>query len=146
MIDSHCHLNYIEGCGTPAELIAEANDAGVRTIVNIGDDLESSRISVDLAREFENVYATVGVHPHDAKKVDDRVLDEIRQLAGEKRVVAIGEVGLDYYRDLSPRNIQRNVFATFLQMAVELKLPVVIHTIVFRGMPTTPRKFSSLVL
>ncbi len=128
MIDSHCHLNYIEGCGTPAELISEATEAGVRTIINIGADLESSRISVDLAKRFETVYATVGVHPHDAKIVDDRMLDEIRQLAGEKRVVAIGEIGLDYYRDLSPRNVQRKVFGSFLQMAVELKLPVVIHT------------------
>ncbi len=128
MIDSHCHLNYIEDCGTPAELIAEATDAGVRKIVNIGADLESSQISVDLARRFEAVYATVGVHPHDANKVDDRVLDEIKQLAGEKKVVAIGEIGLDYYRDLSPRNVQRKVFGTFLEMAVKLKLPVVIHT------------------
>lgn len=128
MIDSHCHLNYIEGCGTPEELVSEAARAGVHTIINIGADVESSRASIKLARQFKAVRATVGVHPHEAKKVDETVVEEIRRLAATDKVVAIGEIGLDFYRDLSPRETQKKVFGWFLQVAVETKLPVVIHT------------------
>ncbi len=128
MIDSHCHLNFIDKSGTSEQLVAEATSAGVHTIINIGTDLESCLESVELAKRFDSVYATVGVHPHDARMVDDTVYEKIRTLAGEKKVVAIGEIGLDYYRDLSPRKLQRQVFEQFLKMAVETKLPVVIHT------------------
>lgn len=128
MIDSHCHLNYIDGCGTPSELVAEAAEAGVHTIINIGADLASSFESVNLSKRFKSVYSTVGVHPHDAARVSDKALGEIRKLTEENKVVAVGEIGLDYYRDLSPRKVQRQVFHKFLEMAVEVKLPVVIHT------------------
>ncbi len=128
MIDSHCHLNFIDKSGTIEELVGEAVGDGVKTIVNIGADLESSLISIDLATEFESVYATVGVHPHDARTVNNDTMSKMRELAGEKKVVAVGEIGLDYYRDLSPRKIQREVFTKFLDLAVEVKLPVVIHT------------------
>ncbi|MEW6412566.1 MAG: TatD family hydrolase [Candidatus Zixiibacteriota bacterium] len=128
MIDSHCHLNFIDHSGTPKELVDEATSVGVHTIVNIGTDLQSSTESLSLAKEFGSVYATVGVHPHDARKVNDTEYEKMRAMADEKKVVAIGEIGLDYYRDLSPRKIQRQVFQRFLQMAVETKLPVVIHT------------------
>lgn len=128
MIDSHCHLNFIDRSGTPKELVDEATSVGVHTIVNIGTDLQSSTESLALAKEFGSVYATVGVHPHDARKVNDTVYEKMRALADEKKVVAIGEIGLDYYRDLSPRKLQRQVFERFLQMAVETRLPVVIHT------------------
>jgi TatD DNase family protein len=128
MIDSHCHLNYIEKSGTVSQLVEEAVKAGVHTIINIGADLESSLLSVDLARQLDPVRATVGVHPHDARTVDDSVVDKIRSLTAEKTVVAVGEIGLDYYRDLSPRKVQQKVFRRFLQLAVEVELPVVIHT------------------
>jgi TatD DNase family protein len=128
MIDSHCHLNYIEGCGTPAELIDEAAGEGVHTIINIGADLPSSIASIELAHQHEAVYAAIGVHPHDAKTVNEEVIDRVWQLASEKKVVAIGEIGLDYYRDLSPRELQRKVFQEFLELAIEVELPVVIHT------------------
>ncbi len=128
MIDSHCHLNFIEGCGTHEELVDEAAKAGVHTIVNIGADVESSQTSVNLAGRFKSIWATVGVHPHDAKKVDDVAVDEITRLAAADRVVAIGEIGLDFYRDLSPREVQKKVLHRFLQLAVETKLPVVIHS------------------
>ncbi|UCE23662.1 MAG: TatD family hydrolase [Candidatus Zixiibacteriota bacterium] len=128
MIDSHCHLNYIDKCGTVTELVDEAVKAGVRTIINIGADLESSQTSVDLARQLGPVWATVGVHPHDASTVDDDVVDKVKSMTSEKKVVAVGEIGLDYYRDLSPRKVQRKVFRRFLELAVEVKLPVVIHT------------------
>lgn len=128
MIDSHCHLNFIDKSGTVSQLVDEATRVGVHTIVNIGADLDSSLVSVELAREFKSVYATVGVHPHDARTANDDAIKRIRGLADEKKVVAIGEIGLDYYRDLSPRKLQRRVFEAFLDMAAEVKLPVVIHT------------------
>jgi len=128
MIDSHCHLNFIEGCGTQRELVDEAVNAGVHTIVNIGADPESSQVSVDLAGRYDSVYATVGVHPHDARTVTDDTIKQMTRLASAAKVVAIGEIGLDFYRDLSPRDIQKKVFRRFLQLAVDVKLPVVIHT------------------
>lgn len=128
MIDSHCHLNFIDKHGTPRQLAAQAAEAGVHTIVNIGADLESSKVSVELARQIPSVYATVGVHPHDARTVDDNVLAELKRLAADRKVVAIGEIGLDYYRDLSPRDVQRRAFCRQLDLAVELSKPVVIHT------------------
>ncbi|UCD63802.1 MAG: TatD family hydrolase [Candidatus Zixiibacteriota bacterium] len=127
MIDSHCHLNFIEDCGSTEELINEAVDAGVSTIVNIGADLESSLESVRLAEEFPQVYATVGVHPHDASTAGGRVIERLRQLTSRPRVVAIGEIGLDFYRDLSPRQTQRSVFEKLLRLAADCRLPVVIH-------------------
>jgi len=97
-------------------------------VVNIGADLPSSETSVKLAAEHAMVYATVGVHPHDATTLDDRTLARLKELAAHKKVVAIGEIGLDYYRDLSPRVVQKKAFRKQLEMASELKMPVVIHT------------------
>jgi TatD DNase family protein len=128
MIDSHCHLNYIEKIGTPESLVKKANDAGVHTIINIGTDLESSKLSVEYSKQFDSVYATVGVHPHDAKTVDKSILNELETLTNENKVVAIGEIGLDFYRDHSPRDIQRDVFHQQLELAVKSDLPVVIHS------------------
>jgi len=128
MIDSHCHLDFKQYNGIRDEVVAEANDAGVHTIVNIGVDLPTSKRSMELAERFDCVYATVGVHPHDAKTLDDKTLDALRKLARHKKVVAIGEIGLDFYRDLSPRQVQRQAFRQQLELAVELRKPIVIHT------------------
>jgi TatD DNase family protein len=128
MIDSHCHLDDRKYGDRQAEYVRAAAEAGVDTIVNIGVDLPSSQKSVELAEKFEAMYATVGVHPHDAKTLNDEVLAELRRMTGYKKVVAVGEIGLDYYRDLSPRAVQRTVFEKQLQMAVETRMPVVIHT------------------
>ena len=128
MIDSHCHLDFKDFDANREEVIEEARQAGVNTIVNIGADLVSSQRSVALADKHDMIFATVGVHPHDARTLDDTTFDEIRNLAAHKRVKAIGEIGLDYYRDLSPRPVQKRVFSRQMQLAVELNLPVVIHT------------------
>lgn len=128
MIDSHCHLDFDVFDGQRDELLKEARTAGVHTIINIGTDLESSARSVELAAQNEMVYATVGIHPHDAKKADGKAIDRIRELAAMPKVVGIGEIGLDYYRDLSPRPIQVKAFRRQLELAVELSLPVVIHS------------------
>ncbi len=128
MIDSHCHLNYIEKSGSVADMVANAIDNGVHTIINIGTDLQSSEISVAYAKEYDAVFAAVGVHPSDANHSSDEVLAKIKAMTSEKKVVAVGEIGLDYYRDHSPRDVQRKVFKQQLEMAVEVKLPIVIHT------------------
>lgn len=147
MIDSHCHLDdrkfggEMPRCGEmphygemphngeAPRLVDEARRAGVHTVVTIGTDLATSEKAVSFAHQFESVYATVGTHPHDARKFDQHVLDRFRELATtEKKVRAIGEIGLDYYRDLSPRPIQKRVFEAQLKLAVEVGLPIVIHT------------------
>ncbi len=128
MIDSHCHLDFKPFHDRLDEVLASARDAGVHTIVNIGVDLKSSRRSVELASGHEMIFATVGVHPHDAGTMNDDVFAELKTLARHEKVVAIGEIGLDFYRDNSPRPIQRKVFHRQLQLAAELNMPVVIHT------------------
>ena len=128
MIDSHCHLNYIENSGTINDLVTNASENGVHTIINIGTDLKSSQTSVDLSKRFVSVFATVGIHPSDSKHADDKTLETIKELSKEKKVVAIGEIGLDYYRDYSPRDVQKKIFIRQLEMAVETRLPIVIHT------------------
>ncbi|MFH1687679.1 MAG: TatD family hydrolase [bacterium] len=128
MIDSHCHLYFKQFNGRRQETVRAANLAGVHTIVNIGVDLATSRQSIALAERFDGIYATVGVHPHDSKTLTDSALDELADLADHPRVCAIGEIGLDFYRDLSPRDIQRTVFRKQLKLAVDKKKPIVIHT------------------
>jgi TatD DNase family protein len=128
MIDSHCHLDFDAFDGKREQALADARGAGVHTIINIGADAQSSERSVELAKQHDMVYATVGVHPHDAKTLDGTVLERLRELTVEKKVVAIGEIGLDFYRDLSPREVQAKAFRQQLELAVETKLPIVIHT------------------
>jgi TatD DNase family protein len=128
MIDTHCHLDFDDFDGRREEIIKEAQAAGVHTIINIGVDQDSSRKSLELAQMHEGIYATVGVHPHDARTFNDEVERAIKQLASNERVVAVGEIGLDFYRDLSPYDVQREAFRRQLELAVERKKPVVIHT------------------
>ncbi|MEW6016238.1 MAG: TatD family hydrolase [Candidatus Zixiibacteriota bacterium] len=128
MTDSHCHLDFKEFRGRLDSIIEAAHQAGVHTMINIGADLETSRNSVSLAMKYESVYATVGVHPHDARTYNDDVASELTALLGKSKVVAIGEIGLDYYRDLSPRPVQKKVFRQQLELAVKHQMPVVIHT------------------
>src|SRR3984893_183950 len=131
-IDSHCHIDGPEYDADREEVIARAREAGVTTMLTVGTgDPHSDAINraVDLAEQQEGVYAAVGVHPHDAKLFDDaaerRLLDLVQQ---SKRVIAWGEIGLDYHYDHSPRDVQRKVFRRQLQLARELELPVVIHS------------------
>lgn len=127
LIDSHAHLEMKEFDRDRAEVIGRARAAGVEAIVTVGTNLRLSRKALSLARQYENVYATVGVHPHDASKADDKVLEELKQLAEDAKVVAYGEIGLDFFRNISPREKQIEIFATQLQIAKVLNLPVVIH-------------------
>ena len=131
-IDSHCHIDGPEYDADREEVIARAREAGVTTMLNVGTgDPHSGAFerAVELAEKHEEIYAAVGVHPHDAKLFDDaaerRLLDLVRQ---SKRVIAWGEIGLDYHYDHSPRDVQREVFRRQLRLARELNLPVVIHS------------------
>jgi len=127
MIDSHCHLDFPHFDQDRDQVLARAVEAGVRAIINPGTDLESSRRAVALAEKYDSVFAAVGVHPHDASTLDEHVLTELRRLAAHPKVVAIGEIGLDDYRDLSPRPQQRAAFEAQLALAAELDLPVIVH-------------------
>jgi len=128
IVDSHAHLNFSQFDADRDAVVERAREAGLVAILNVGTDLASSRTTVALAEQYDFIYAAVGVHPHDAKTVTAAVLDELRGLARHPKVVAVGEIGLDYYRDLSPRPVQRRAFADQLDLAAELALPVVIHS------------------
>ena len=127
MIDSHCHLQDPKFDSDRDAVVRRARVAGVSPLVVIGYDIDSSRLAVELAESMHDVYATVGVHPHDAKTVAARDIDALARLAESPRVVAIGEIGLDFYRNLSPQEAQRRAFREQLALARSLGLPVVIH-------------------
>jgi TatD DNase family protein len=131
-VDSHCHIDGPEYDADREEVIRRARDAEVTTLLNVGTGdpgTDAFHRAVDLAERYEGIYAAVGVHPHDAKLFDEaaeqRVIDLVRQ---SKRVIAWGEIGLDYHYDHSPRDVQREVFRRQLRLARELDLPVVIHS------------------
>ncbi|MCX7855592.1 MAG: TatD family hydrolase [Anaerolineae bacterium] len=128
LVDSHAHLDFPEFDPDREAVIARARAVGMVAILNVGADLESSRASVALAERYDFIYAAVGVHPHDARTLSPSGLEELRALARHPKVVAIGEIGLDYYRDLSPRPVQRQAFADQLALAAELGLPAVVHS------------------
>jgi TatD DNase family protein len=127
LVDTHCHLMLRDYDADLEEVLQRARGAGVERMLVPGIDLATSRAAVALAEAKPEVYAAVGVHPHDARTYSSAVGDELRDLAGSPRVVAIGEIGLDYYRDRSPRPAQRIAFQAQLELAAELGLPVVVH-------------------
>jgi TatD DNase family protein len=127
LLDSHCHLQDPRFDKDRDDVIHRAREAGVSTLVVIGYDMKASRRGVDLSESVENVYATVGVHPHEAESLTIQDLDILARLAESPKVVAIGEIGLDFYRNLSPPDAQRRAFQQQLSLARELNLPVVIH-------------------
>ncbi len=128
LIDSHCHLDFKDFELDLDDVIDRAKKKGVIRIVNVGSSIEGSRRSVRLAQKYDLVYASVGVHPHEASQVTDKVIEDIRALAKEQKVVAIGEVGLDYYRNLSPKDEQIEAFKKFIHLALDLDLPLIIHS------------------
>jgi TatD DNase family protein len=127
LVDSHAHLQWASFDKDREDVIKRAREAGVEQIVNVGFDIGGSRRAVELAEKHEGLYVTVGIHPHNASQLNQEVLNELRRLSQRRKVVAIGEIGLDYYRNLSPREIQKKTFEAQLLLAEELRLPVVIH-------------------
>ncbi len=128
LIDTHCHLDFPEFDADRGEVLKRAADAGVKYVINIGSSLQGSINSVKLAKDYPNVFAVVGCHPHDSRDFSEQDLETVRSLASFEKVVAIGEIGLDYYRNLSPQEDQKKIFVSFLHLAEELNLPVVIHS------------------
>jgi len=125
MVDTHAHLGVCEPAD--GELVADARRTGVRRILTVGLDETSNREAIGAAEEFEEVFASVGRHPNSATGFDDAAADDIERLAGHGRVRAIGETGLDYYRDSAPREAQREAFSGQIAIARRTELPLVIH-------------------
>ena len=122
MIDTHAHL---DACAEPADdLVARARDAGVERIVSVGSGLESCRETLAIARRHDGVFAALGIHPHQAAEPDAEGLDELRDLLADPRAVAVGETGLDHYRDYAPRDRQLDLFQRHLALAAELEAPM----------------------
>jgi TatD DNase family protein len=127
LIDSHAHIDLPEFNKDRDQVMARARERGVEAVINVGLDAGSSRRALAMVRKYDNVFMAVGCHPHEAAKMREGDLKSLAELSQDSRVVAIGEIGLDFYRNLSPRESQLEVFKKQLDLAVELKLPVVIH-------------------
>ncbi len=127
LIDSHCHLDMEASQDDIDNLICSAQQCGVHTVITIGIDLASSQRAVELAHTYPNVYASVGIHPHSAEDGNDAVYEQLTALVGSDKVVAYGEIGLDYAKQYAPVERQRQEFSRQLALAKELALPIIIH-------------------
>ena len=128
LIDTHCHLTFDDLARDIDAVIERSIAAGVTSWITVGTDPDQNQKAIALAKKFDNMYAAIGIHPHDAKDVTGQALRQLNALAQNKKVVAIGETGLDFHYDHSPRDQQADVFAKHLQLAGELALPVIIHS------------------
>ena len=128
LIDSHAHLDDNRFDADRDRLIKSLKEFGIDLIINPGSDLQTSIKAVSLAEQYENIYAAVGVHPHSAKEMDDSTVEILKSFTNRDKVVAIGEIGLDYHYDNSPRDVQRKRFIEQLHLAKEVNLPVIIHS------------------
>lgn len=128
LIDTHCHLDFPEFDPDRDEVLTRAKEAGVTRIINVGSSIKGSAATVALASRYENVYGVVGVHPHDADKESKIAYPSIKPMLAEKRIVAVGEIGLDYYKNFSGPENQRELFRSLLGLAKESGLPVVLHS------------------
>lgn len=127
LTDTHAHLDYFGSDKVIEAVVSRAKENNVSRIITVADKLESSYRAVELAQKFDGVYAAIGVHPHDAETVNPDTIKELKKLAKDPKVVAIGEIGLDYHKDYSPRVVQQKVFAQLIELANELGLPAIIH-------------------
>jgi len=129
LIDSHAHIQGKEYANEVDAIIGRAREAGVEKIIAVGGagDMSSNTEAIALAASYPNVYATVGMHPHDAKDVGDEEFRKLKELTVQSKVIAVGETGLDYYYNHSPHDVQRRVFIQFIHMARETGLPIVVH-------------------
>lgn len=127
LIDTHAHIYYEDFAQRIEEVIQSASDNGVEKIITVGVDLKSSEECIKLAEKFPSVFATCGYHPHEAVKAPKRYLYELENMAAHPKVVAIGEMGLDYHYNFSDPKIQQKVYREQLELAVALQLPAVVH-------------------
>ena len=127
LVDTHCHLDFDDFATDRKQILTRAKQAGVQQIVTIGIDLPSSHRAISLARDNGEIYATVGIHPHNAKVLTAEDVKELLGLGSKTQVVAYGEIGLDFYRNYQPRSVQITCMREQLNLAGQLELPVVIH-------------------
>jgi len=127
LIDTHCHLTFDVLERDIDAVIARSRIAGIAEWITVGTDPQENRRAIEFAERFENMYAAVGIHPHDAKTVTAETIQELKKIAQHEKVVAIGETGLDYHYNLSLHQDQRKVFAEHLKIAAEIARPVIIH-------------------
>lgn len=126
--ESHAHYDDERFDEDRDNILASFPAEGIETVVNASSDIKSSKASIALSEKYPFFYAAVGVHPHEVENITEADIDELRELSKHPNVVAIGEIGLDYYYDLSPRDLQRHWFKRQLELADELKMPVIIHS------------------
>jgi TatD DNase family protein len=127
LIDSHSHIEMKAFDRDRDQVIARAKDVGIDYIIAVGISLEDCKRVVSVTKQYKTVYGVIGIHPHHAKDIDNKTYDSLRQMVKNDKIVAYGEIGLDFFRNLSPRNIQIKKFGEQLELASEIGLPVVIH-------------------
>lgn len=127
LADSHAHLEMNDFNRDRNEVVRRAGDAGVDLIITVGTTLDDCRKAISIANTFKNVYAAIGIHPHEVKDIDETTYETIKIMANMEKVVAFGEIGLDFFRNLSPRDVQIRRFEEQLELAGEIGLPIIIH-------------------
>lgn len=127
IVDTHAHLHFAQFAKDVDRIIKQFNNNGIEFVVNVGISVEDSERALSLSDQYDRVYCSIGVHPHEAAKVDRSYIDRFREMALNKNVVAVGETGLDYYRNISPKDDQLRVFAEQIMLSHELNLPLIIH-------------------
>ena len=128
LVDTHCHLNFNTFDEDRDLVVQRAVKSGVDRILNPGIDIKTSQQAIELANRFPNVYAAIGIHPNELKSWNESSIEQLRQMANNPKVVAIGEIGLDYYRNKSSKELQTIAFKSQLELAAELDLPIIIHS------------------
>ena len=127
LIDTHCHLFFDELKEDLSSVLKRAADLGVTKFICVGTNIEDSKESYNLALDYENIFSTAGVHPHDTERVAENYIDELYNLLKNKKVVAVGEIGLDYFKELSDISFQKKIFAEQLDLAQKINKPIVFH-------------------
>lgn len=128
LIDTHAHLDFPDFDNDRDQVLKHAKAGGVEAIINVSSSLKGCRAALDLAKRYESVYATIGIHPHDCQDVNQDTFTAIESFVASPKVVAIGEVGLDFYRNLSPADIQKETFSRFIKLSLSAGLPLIIHS------------------
>lgn len=127
LFDTHAHLDDERFDNDRKQIIEQCRAEGIELILNAGSNMNTSQKAIDIARGYDFIYASAGVHPHDVKSMDKNTIDELSKLASNKKVKAIGEIGLDYHYDFSPRDVQKQRFMEQIDLAKQLKLPIIVH-------------------
>jgi len=127
LIDTHSHVYYDQYRDDLSSVIESAEKNGVNRIICVGTDIKSSYESIDISNKYHNVFCTVGCHPHDTSKINSKYIAELEQMCKEPKVIGLGETGLDYYYNHSPRSIQKKCFIEHIELSKDIEIPLVIH-------------------